>query len=326
VRRRDFIRLFGATAAGWPLASQAQHPSTPLVGFLSGRSLASDAHLVAAFRQGLNEIGYVDGRNTLIEFRWADGQLDRLLALAADLVDRRVAVIFAGAVDVQLRELKAAISTIPVVFATGGNPVALGLGASFSRPGGNATAVTVITDELWPKRLELARELLAGPATTVALLVNPGKQTAELATLQAAARGIGQKVLVLDTRSESDFDTAFTTLVQERAGVVLVADDAIFMNRREKLIALAARHKVPTIYGRSEYPAAGGLMSYGASTSDQYRQSGLYVGRILKGEKAADLPFLQPTKFEFVINLKTAKTLDLEIPAKLLALADEVIE
>ncbi len=325
MKRRDFIALISGAASAWPLAAHAQHASKPVVGFLSGRSLASDAHLVAAFRQGLDEIGYVDGQNVLVEFRWADGQLDRLPALAADLVEHRVAVIFAGAVAVRIRQLNAVISTIPLVFATGGDPVALGLGTSFNRPEGNATAVTVITDELWPKRLELARELVT-PTTAIALLANPDKQTAEVATAQAAARVIGQNFLVLSARSEGDFETAFSTLDQARVGTLLVADDAIFMNRREKLIALASRHKVPAIYGRREYPAAGGFLSYGASTSDQYRQSGIYVGRILKGDKPADLPFLRPTKFELVINLKTAKVLNLEIPAKLLALADEVIE
>ena len=234
-------------------------------------------------------------------------------------------VLAPGAVDVRIRQLNASISTIPVVFATGGDPVALGLGASFNRPGGNATGVTVITDELWPKRLELVRDLVT-PASAIALLANPERQTAEIAMLQAAARSIGHNILVLNARSEADFDPAFATLVQARVGALLVADDAIFMNRRETLIALAARHKVTAIYGRSEYPAGGGLLSYGANTPDQYRQSGIYVGRILKGDKPADLPVLQPTKFELVINLKTAKALGLEIPPKLLALADEVIE
>jgi len=326
MRRREFITLVG-TAAMLPLAARAQRPALPAVGFLSGRSLASDAHLAAAFRQGLSETGHVDGQNVAIEFHWADSQLERLPALAADLVRRQVAVIFAGAVDVQILALKAAISTIPVVFATGGDPVELGLGASFNRPGGNATAVTVLTDALWPKRLELLRELSA-PATAVALLVNPDRPQSPGAVrdLQAAARGIGQSVLVLNARTEADFDGAFATLKREGAGALIVSDDAIFMNRREKLVALAAQHAVPAIYGRREYPAAGGLMSYGASTADQYRQSGIYAGRILKGDKPADLPFLQPTKFELIINLKTAKALGLTVPLIMQMTADEVIE
>ena len=326
MRRREFITLVG-TAAMLPLAAHAQRPALPVVGFLSGRSLASDAHLVAAFRQGLSETGHADGQSVAIEFRWADGQLERLPALAADLVRRQVAVIFAGAVDVQIRTLNASISTTPIVFATGGDPVELGIGASFNRPGGNATAVTVVTDALWPKRLELLRELSA-PATAVALLVNPDSQTGPPAVkgLQAAARGIGQNVLVLHARTEADFEDAFATLKRERAGGLIVSHDAIFMNRREKLVALAAQHAVPAIYGRREYPAAGGLMSYGASTADQYRQSGIYAGRILKGDKPADLPFLQPTKFELIINLKTAKALGLTVPLIMQMTADEVIE
>jgi ABC-type uncharacterized transport system substrate-binding protein len=325
--RREFITLLGVAAAAWPLTSRAQQPQMPVVGFLSGRSPSSDAHLMAAFRQGLNETGYIDGQTVAIEFRWADGQLDRLPALAADLVRRQVAVIFAGAVDVQIRALNAVISTVPVVFATGGDPVELGLGASFNRPGGNATAVTVLTAALWPKRLELLRELVP-PAPVVALLVNPDSQTAAPAVkdLQSAARGIGQNVVVLNARTERDFDAAFATLRQEKAGGLIVSDDAIFMNRREELVALAALHAVPAIYGRREFPAAGGLMSYGASTADQYRQSGIYAGRILKGAKPADLPFLQPTKFELIINLKIAEALGLTVPVIMQMTADEVFE
>jgi ABC-type uncharacterized transport system substrate-binding protein len=326
MKRRDFIAALGGAAA-IPLGARAQQPNIPVVGYLSGRSLASDRHLVDAFRQGLAEQGYVEGQTVAIEFRWADGQLDLLPGLAAELVRRQVAVIGAFAVDVQIRALNAAVSTVPTVFATGGDPVALGLGASFNRPGGNATGVTVITAALWPKRLELLRDLVA-PTTAVALLVNPDNQTHKpaITELQQAARNIGQRVLVLQARGEGDFDTAFAKLVEERAGALVIADDAIFMNRREQLVALAARHAVPAIYGRREYPAAGGLMSYGASTLDQYRQTGIYVGRILRGAKPANLPFLQPTKFELVINLKAAKTLGLTVPNSMQLLADEVIE
>jgi putative ABC transport system substrate-binding protein len=325
-KRREFITLLGGAAA-WPLAARGQQPVMPVVGFLSGRSLTSDAHLVAAFRQALNESGYADGQNVAIEFRWAEGQLDRLPALAADLVRRKVTVIFAGAADVHMGAMQVAAATTPVVFATGSDPVAQGLVASLARPGGNLTGVTVITAALWPKRLELLRELIA-PTNVVALLVNPNNPTARPATrdLQAAAQGFGQTVVVLNARIETDFDAVFTALIGQRAGGLVISDDALFQNWRKNLVALAARHGVPTIYGRREYAEAGGLISYGASTTDQYRQSGIYVGRILKGAKPADLPFLQPTKFELVINLRVAKALGLDVPQTLLATADEVIE
>jgi putative ABC transport system substrate-binding protein len=327
MRRRDFISLVGAAAA-WPLAARAQQPAMmPVVGFLSGRSLASDAYLVSAFSQALNEAGFVDGQNLAMEFRWADGHLDRVPILAADLVKREVAVLFVGAADVAHGAIKAAAATLPVVFATGADPVAVGLVASLNRPGGNLTGVTVITAALWPKRLELLRELIA-PTSAVALLVNPDNLTTEPATreLQVAAQRIGQSIIVLPVRTERDFDPAFATLVEKRAGALVVSDDALFANRRNILVALAARYAIPAIYGRREYVAAGGLISYGASTVDQYRQSGTYVARILKGAKPADLPFLQPTKFDLVINLKTAKALGLTVPLIMQMTADEVIE
>jgi putative ABC transport system substrate-binding protein len=327
MRRRDFLGVLGGAAAAWPVVAQAQQPVLPVVGFLSGRSLAYDSKLVAAFQQGLKEAGYVDGQNVVIEFRWADGQFDLLTALAADLVARQVSVIFAGGVDVRIRLIKAAISTIPVVFSTAGDPVDLGLVASFNRPGGNATAVTVISAALWPKRLELLLQM-AGSSVTIALLVNPDDPSTESSTrdVHTAARGLGLQVRVLQASTENDFEKAFAALVSQRAGALLVTNNALFNNRREKLVALAARHAVPTIYDRRDYVANGGLMSYGASIVDQYHQSGLYVGRILKGAKPADLPVVQPTKFELVINLKTAKTLGIDVPARLLALTDEVIE
>jgi putative ABC transport system substrate-binding protein len=326
MKRREFITLLGGTAA-WPLAARAQQPAMPVVGFLSGRSLSSDAYLVAAFRQALNEAGFVEGQNLAIEFRWADGRLDRLPKLATDLVERKVAVVFVGAADAAHGAIRAAAATLPVVFATGSDPVALGLVASLNRPAGNLTGVTVITAALWPKRLELLRELIA-PTPVVALLVNPDSLTTEPATreLEAAAQRIGQSIIVLTARTERDFDAAFATLVEKRAGALVVSDDAVFANRRDILVGLAARHAIPAIYGRREYVAAGGLISYGASTIDQYRQSGIYVGRILRGAKPADLPFLQPTRFELVINLETAKTLGLSVPLTLQIAADEVIE
>jgi putative ABC transport system substrate-binding protein len=299
----------------------------PVIGFLSGRSLASDSDLVAAFLRALNEAGYVNGQNVAIEFRWADGQLDRLPEMAADLIERKVTVIFAGASDVAAGALRVAAATVPVVFATGSDPVAARLVASLNRPGGNLTGVTVITNALWPKRLELLRELIS-PTPLIAFLVNWNNVThaPAMRELNAVARRIGQDLMVLNANAEGDFEAAFATLTEKRASALVVSDDALFTNRRAVLAALAARHAVPAIYGRREFAAAGGLMSYGASTLDQYYQSGVYVGRILKGVKPADLPFLQPTKFEFAINLKIAKALGLTVPPMLLARADEVIE
>src|SRR6478609_6498228 len=326
MRRRDFLTVVSAAAA-WPLAAHAQQSAVPVVGFLSGRSLASDSKLLAVFTRALNEAGYVNGQNVAIEFRWADGQLGRLPELAAELIERKVSVIFAGASDVAAGALRVAAATVPVVFATGSDPVAAGLVASLNRPGGNLTGVTVITAALWPKRLELLRELIS-PTPLIALLINPNNLTATHARreLNAAARRIGQDVLLLDASAEGEFEAAFATLAEKRASALVVSDDALFTNRRAVLVALAARHAVPAIYGRREFAAAGGLMSYGASTVDQYYQSGVYVGRILKGAKPADLPFLQPTKFELAINLKTAKALRLNVPNTLIGRADEVIE
>ena len=310
-----------------PLAARAQQPAMPVVGFLSGRSLASDSDLVAVFLRALNETGYVNGQNVAIEFRWADGQLDRLPELLADLVERKVVVIFGGASDVAAGALRVAAATVPVVFATGSDPVAARLVASLNRPGGNLTGVTVLTNALWPKRLELVRELIS-QTPLIAFLVNWNNvnHAPAMRELSAAARGLGQEVMVLNATAEIDFEPAFAALTERRASALVVSDDALFTNSRATLAALAARHAVPTIYGRREFAASGGLMSYGASTLDQYYQSGVYVGRILKGAKAADLPFMQPTKFELIINLKTAKALGLEVPPTLLARADEVIE
>jgi putative ABC transport system substrate-binding protein len=327
VKRRDFITLLGGAAAAWPVAARAQQSAMPVVGFVSGRSPGSDAHLVEAFRRGLRENGFTEGQNVALEFRWADGRLDRLPAMAAELIERKVAVLFAGAADVAAGALRVASAVVPVVFATGSDLVETGLVASFNRPGGNLTGVTVITNTLWPKRIELLRELL--PTTPlIALLVNP-TNLAHLSAareLNDAARTLGQEVLILPASVEADFETTFAALVEKRASALVVSDDALFTNRRDILAALAAHHAVPAIYGRREFASAGGLMSYGASTLDQYYQSGVYVGRILRGAKPADLPFLQPTKYELVINLKTAKTLGLTVPETLLARADEVIE
>jgi ABC-type uncharacterized transport system substrate-binding protein len=326
VKRREFITLLGGAAA-WPIAVGAQQPAMPVVGFLNGRSPGSDVLLVEGFQRGLRENGFTDGQNVTLEFRWADGRLDRLPTMAAELIERKVSVLFAGAADVAAGALRVASAIVPVVFATGSDPVEAGLVASLNRPGGNLTGVTVITNILWPKRIELLRELL--PATPlIALLVNPANFAHRSATreLNDAASKLRQEVLILPASVEADFEIAFAALVEKRASALMVSDDALFTNRRDVLAAFAARHAVPAIFGRREFVSAGGLMSYGASTLDQYYQSGVYVGRILRGAKPADLPFLQPTKFDLTLNLKTAKALGLEIPMTLLARADEVIE
>ena len=327
VHRRGFIKTIVGSAVAWPLAARAQQPGMPVIGFLSGRSPKSDGHLVDAFRKGLNDVGYVDGRNVAIEYRWADGQFDRLLELATDLVRNNAAVLFAGAVDAKIKEIKAAISKTPIVFATGGDLVELGVVASMNRPGSNATGVTVIAAELWPKQLELLRKL-AGSPNLVAVLINPNNVTtrASVRDVEAAARAINQDVLIVNVGTQADFNSAFTTLVQKRAGGLLVSVDALFTNRREEIVTLAATHAGPAIYGRREFAEVGGLMSYGASTIDQYRQAGYYAGRILKGDNPSVLPVLQPTKFELVINMKTAKALGLEVPVHLQQIADEVVE
>ena len=326
MQRRDFLGVLGGVAT-WPLAARAQQPTMPVIGFLSGRSLASDAHLVAAFRQGLSESGYVEGRNVKIEFRWAEGQIDRLRVMAAELVNLPAVAIFAGAMDFGVRAVRAVITKTPTVIATGGDPVGLGLVESINRPDGNATAVTVIASALMPKRLELLRELVVS-ATVIALLINPNDANAASFTTdaQVAAATLGLQVRVVNAATEADFDSAFARLVNERASAMLVTVNALFINHREKLAALAARHAMPAMYDRREFPAAGGLMSYGASIIEQYRQSGVYIGKILGGAKPADLPVLQPTKFELVVNLKAAKALGLTVPPSLLARADEVIE
>ena len=324
MKRRDFITLLGGTAA-WPLAAGAQQPTTPVVGFLSSRSAEDSARSVAAFRQALAAAGYVEGRNVTIEFRWAEGQYDRLPALAAELVGRRVDVLVAVGGNQAPRAAKAATSTIPIVFGTGEDPVKESLVPSINRPGANMTGATFFTSLLGAKRLGLLRELVP-KAEVIALLINQNSSQGQAKDVQEAARDLGQRVVVLNGGSDADIDAAFASLAQHQAGALLVGADPFFNVRRDRLIALAARHAVPAIYQFRDYPLAGGLMSYGASISDLYQQVGVYVGRILKGDKPADLPVMQPTKFELVINLKTAKALGLTVPGKLLALADEVIE
>jgi putative ABC transport system substrate-binding protein len=323
-KRREFIAGLGSAAA-WPLAARAQQAAVPVIGFVNSGSPGGYAPYVAAFRQGLKETGYVEGQNVAIEFRWADGQYDRVPAMAAELVRRQVAVIVANAPGVMA--VKAATTTIPIVFTAATDAVKIGFIASLSRPGGNVTGVTQLDVEVTPKRLELVHQLVP-MATIIAVLVNPTYPNAEteLRDLQAAARILGVQLHVLSASTERDFDTVFPTLVQLRAGALVIGSDAFFFSRSERLAALALRHAVPAIFEAHEFAAAGGLMSYGGSTLDIYRIAGTYTGRILKGERPADLPVQQATRFELVINLKTAKALGLTIPETLLATADEVIQ
>jgi len=325
--RRAFIgRVAGGVLAA-PLATRAQTSSMPVIGFLSSVSPAGWSPFVAAFREGLNEAGYVEGKNVAVEFRWAEGQFDRLPALAADLVSRHVAIIVATGGSRSGLAAKAATSTIPIVFGTGGDPVEQGLVPSLGRPGGNATGVSIFTSDLMTKRLELLHELVP-TAIEIALVVNPNSPTTESdeRKAQQQVRSYGQRIRVLRASTEQEIDAAFATFAQLRPGGLIIAPNPVLNARREQFVALAARYSVPAIYEGRESAAAGGLMSYGPSLADAYRQVGIYTGRILKGAKPADLPVLQPTKFELVINLKTAKALGLTIPQSLLLRADEVIQ
>jgi putative ABC transport system substrate-binding protein len=327
MRRREFITLLGAAAAAWPLAARAQQPAMPVIGALYGVSAAEWVAPMAGLRRGLGETGFVEGRNVAIDYRWADGHIDRLPEMAAELVGRKVAVIVVGGNVDGVRAAMAATRAIPIVFTTGTDPVARGLVASLNRPGGNVTGATFLGSELMAKRLELLHEAMP-KATRIAVLVNPNNSATSQDAIQGAqtaARRLGLEMIVVNAGTENEIDTAFATAVQQRAAAITI-NDAYLESRRDQIAALALRHALPAIGGQRTSVMAGGLMGYGASIADTYRQAGVYVGRILKGEKPADLPVIQPTKFELIINLKTAKALGLTIPESFLLRADEVIE
>jgi len=325
LRRRDCVALLGGAAA-WPLAVRAQQPSMPVIGFLSSLQATDQARIMTPFRQGLAEVGWFEGSNMTIEYRWAEGQYERLRAFAAELVRRKVIVIAATSTPAALAA-KAATSTVPIVFTTGGDPIKLGLVASLNRPGGNITGVSSLNSELGPKRLGLLRELVPS-ATVIATLVNPNFPDADvqLRDAEAGARALGLQLIVLRAGTEREIDAAFATMAQRGGGVLDVSVDPFFTERRDHIVALAASYAIPAMYPLRDFAVAGGLMSYGTDFADSYRQAGIYTGRIVKGEKPADLPVQRSTKFEFVINVKTAKALGLSVPNSMQLLADEVIE
>ncbi len=326
MRRREFIALLGGTAA-WPIAAQGQQKALPLIGFMSGRSPADSAHLVEAFRQGLRESGYVEGETISIEYRWANGEYNRLPELASDLVSRRVLLLLALGGESSAIAAKQATSTIPIIFGIGDDPVKAGLVASFNKPGGNATGYTLLTNEMGAKRVGLMHELVPG-VSLLGALINPSFPPAldQLADIENATRSIGQSLVVGRASTDAELKAAFAYLVEQRVGAVLIATDPYFDTQRAQIIALAAEGRLPTMYQFREYALAGGLVSYGPRITDSYKQAGIYAGRILKGTKPADLPVLQPTRFELVINLKTANALGLTVPNSMQLLADEVIE
>jgi putative ABC transport system substrate-binding protein len=327
MQRREFITLLGGAAAGWPLAARAQQPAMPVIGFLHAASAEQNVQRLAAYRKGLSEAGFVEGQNVAIEFRWADGHVDRLPDMAADLIRRQVAVIATpGSTDAALAA-KSATTTIPIVFAAGGNVVALGLVASLSRPGGNVTGATSLNSDIAAKRLGLIRQVVPQEARYFAL-VNPTSVLADpfIEDLQTGAASLGLHAEILNASTDAEIDAAFAKLPQQPGTVLLVSTDAFYFSRHRQIVTLAARRALPAMFDNREYAVVGGLMSYGADFYNVLQLAGVYTGRILKGEKPADLPVMQSAKYEFVINLKTAKALGLDVPAQLLALADEVIE
>jgi ABC-type uncharacterized transport system substrate-binding protein len=326
MKRRDFIALLGGAATAWPPAARAQQP-IPVIGFLHGGDMEQFDHLLVALRRGLAETGYEEGRNIAIEYRWAESRYDRLPAFAAELVARKVVLFITAGGDASVAAAKAATTTIPIVFISGGDPVRSGFVASLNQPGGNLTGITVFTSALEPKRLELLREV-APSAGTMGALLNPTRADVEsqVREVQDAARALGQRVIILNASTDDEIDRVFASLAQQRIGALLVGSDVFFYRRRAKLVALAARYSVPAIYQWREFAAGGGLMSYGTNIADGYRQVGIYAGRILKGAKPADLPVQQSTKVELAINLKAAKALGIEVPMPLLMRVDEVIE
>jgi putative tryptophan/tyrosine transport system substrate-binding protein len=326
MRRREFIQLLGSAAAAWPLVARAQQPQQPVIGYLNSGTPTGFARVTAAFRQGLSDAGYIEGRNVAIEYRWAEGEYDQLPALAADLVKRQIAAMVATTTPAALAA-KRATSTIPIVFSIGADPIAIGLVDSLSRPSGNITGVNNYLSDIGAKRLELLRDLVPN-AAVIGILVNPNFPDARSQSkdMEAAARILGQQVRIINASSEGELDAAFATLERLRAGGLVVTVDPFLNVHRDQIVTFAARDRIPAMYFERAFVMAGGLMSYASDLTDGYRQAGIYCGRILKGEKVADLPVLQPTKFEFVINQNTAAKMGLEIPPKLLALADQVIE
>jgi len=328
MRRREFIRAIVGSTVAWPLAANAQQPTMPVIGFLSSRSAKDSANVLAAFREGLGETGFIEGKNVVIEFRWADGRYDQLAGMADDLVTRRVAAIFAAGGPPAAVAAKVATSTIPIVFSAAAEPVQLGLVASLNRPGGNVTGMSNFANELWAKNVQLLKELVPA-ASVIGYLINPASPNAESYLKGAAAAALnvtGTDIRVFQASTDAELDETFASLATLRAGGLVVPNEPFLDSKRDKIVALSERHSIPAIYTIREYVLAGGLMSYGPSLSDAYRKSAVYLGRILKGDKPSDLPVQQPTKFELVVNLKAAKALGMEFPPTLLARADEVIE